>query len=102
MHNVENELCDDIIHVIFGYMGIKPIHKYVFYSEEITTINCEYLEAQNAMTELVEEKENYIFKFGKYKNISIYEIAKVDMKYLKWICAQEWFQDKHIINSYLI
>ena len=55
--------------------------------------------------------ENYVFKFGKYINMRACDIAEIKtidkngnevykgMKYLIWLCDQDWFKHKEIITQ---
>ena len=55
--------------------------------------------------------ENYVFKFGKYINMRAVDVAEIKtidkngnevykgMKYLIWLCDQDWFKHKEIITK---
>lgn len=55
--------------------------------------------------------ENYVFKFGKYKNMLLTDVAnfksvdkkgnmkKTGLQYLKWLVQQDWFKNTDIINE---
>ena len=56
-------------------------------------------------------KDNYVMKFGKYKNMLIKDVAKittidkngetkkVGLQYLQWITGQEWFKHQNIVKE---
>ena len=55
--------------------------------------------------------EDYVLKFGKYKNMRAIDVAQIyvvdkdgndkatGLMYLEWICKQEWFKHKDIIEK---
>ena len=56
-------------------------------------------------------KDNYVMKFGKYKNMFIKDIAKITtidkngetkkdgLQYLRWLIGQEWFKHQNIVKQ---
>ena len=64
------------------------------------------------MTEAL-TKDNYVMKFGKYKNMLIKDVAKITtidkngktkkdgLQYLQWLIGQEWFKHQTILKELL-
>ena len=52
-------------------------------------------------SEIEENEQEYIFKFGKHKGKSLYFLFSNDEKYLYYITHQTWFKDKKIIKDFL-
>ena len=56
-------------------------------------------------------KDNYVMKFGKYKNMFIKDIAKITtidkngetkkdgLQYLKWLITCDWFKHQNIVKQ---
>ena len=63
------------------------------------------------MTEAL-TKDNYVMKFGKYKNMLIKDVAKITtidkngktkkdgLQYLQWLIGQEWFKHQRAVRRY--
>ena len=55
--------------------------------------------------------ETYVLKFGKYKNMRAVDVAQIyevdkdgnyvgkGLKYLSWLCDQDWFKHKDIVEK---
>ena len=55
--------------------------------------------------------EKYILAFGKYKNMRAVDVAQISvvdkagndkptgLLYLEWLCEQEWFKHRDIVNE---
>ena len=55
--------------------------------------------------------EDYIMPFGKFKGMRVADILKIvivdkngldqqtGLKYLNWLCAQDWYKNKEIIQK---
>ena len=62
------------------------------------------------MTEAL-TKDNYVMKFGKFKNMLIKDVAKITtidkngktkkdgLQYLQWLIGQEWFKHQTIVKE---
>lgn len=56
-------------------------------------------------------KDNYVMKFGKFKNMLIKDVAKittidkngetkkVGLQYLQWLTGQDWFKHQSILKD---
>ena len=63
------------------------------------------------MTSLKITPQNYVFKFGKYKDMKAVDVAEIytvdkdghdvpkGLLYLQWICDQDWFKHSDIIRK---
>ena len=63
------------------------------------------------MTSTNQKIEDYILRFGKYKNYRAIDVAQiyvvdkdgndkpVGLMYLSWVCKQDWFKHKDIVEQ---
>ena len=63
--------------------------------------NCFNFENEFEDIEVEEIEEEKVIKIGKYKGETYENIFMKDIKYLKWLLTQNWFDDKDTINQLL-
>ncbi len=62
----------------------------------------------------IKNPEDYVMPFGKFKGLRAVEVVKVviadkngvdqpiGLKYLEWLCEQDWFKDTQIIRQVIV